>query len=222
MPARHCLQLAELHYRAGMLQGSYAGQTDNYCISQLANPPTPQPMNVGGPDIYYPDYTLAWSDGKCINTTPVPSGRPTYTSMLACCKAAYGGQMSMACIQALPNPPTSAPTNLGEGVFYPDYNLPWPEGKCINTVPVPSGRPTYTTELACFKAVYGGQMSMACIKALPNPPTPSPTRVEPTVWYPNYSLAWTDGKCISTFPCLVAVRPTQPSLDAVMQHMVDR
>ena len=105
-------------------KAAYAGQMDNYCISQLANPPTPQPTNVGGPDIYYPDYTLAWSDGKCINTTPVPSGRPTYTSMLACCKAAYGGQMSMACIQALPNPPTGAPTNLGEGVFYPDYNLP--------------------------------------------------------------------------------------------------
>jgi hypothetical protein len=59
----------------------------------LANPPTPQPTNVGGPDIYYPDFTLAWPEGKCINTTPVPSGRLTYTSMLACCKAAYGGQM---------------------------------------------------------------------------------------------------------------------------------
>ena len=63
-------------------KAAYAGQTDNYCISQLANPPTPQPTNVGGPDIYYPDFTLAWSEGKCINTTPVPSGRLTYTSML--------------------------------------------------------------------------------------------------------------------------------------------
>jgi surface protein len=181
-------------------KGAYGGQVSNYCISQLANPPTTQPTKIGGPDVYYPDYTVTWSEGICINTTPVPSGRPTYNSMLACCKAAYGGQMSMACIQALPTPPTGAPTILGGGVFYPDYSLPWPEGKCINTVPVPNGRPAYTTELACCKGAYGGQMSMTCIKDLPNPPTPIPTKVNPTVWYPDYSLAWTDGKCITTVP----------------------
>ena len=181
-------------------KGAYGGQVSNYCISQLANPPTTEPTNLGGPNIYYPDYTVTWSEGICINTTPVPSGRPTYNSMLACCKAAYGGQMSMACIQALPTPPTGAPTILGGGVFYPDYSLPWPEGKCINTVPVPNGRPAYTTELACCKGAYGGQMSMTCIKDLPNPPTPIPTKVNPTVWYPDYSLAWTVGKCITTVP----------------------
>jgi len=181
-------------------KAAYAGQTDNYCISHLANPPTQHPTKLGGPDVYYPDYTLDWSDGKCINTTPVPSGRLTYTSMLGCCKAAYGGQMSMKCIQSLPNPPTGAPTKVGGGVFYPDYSLPWPEGKCINTTPVPSGRPTYTTMLACCKGAYGGQMSNACINALPNPPTPSPTKVSPTVWYPDYTLGWPDGKCITTVP----------------------
>ena len=92
-------------------KAAYAGQTDNYCISQLANPPTPQPTNVGGLDIFYPDYTLAWSEGKCINTTPVPSGRPTYTSMLACCKAAYGGQMSMRASKPFqPHPPALLPS----------------------------------------------------------------------------------------------------------------
>ena len=186
---------------------AYGGQVSNYCISQMANPPTPQPTNIGGPDAYYPDYTLTWSEGKCINTTPVPSGRPTYTSMLACCKAAYGAQVSMACIQALPTPPTGAPTMLGSGVFYPDYSLPWTEGKCINSVPVPNGRPAYTTELACCKEAYGGQMSMACIKDLPNPPTPIPTKVNPTVWYPDYSLAWAVGKCITTVP-VPSGRPT--------------
>jgi hypothetical protein len=153
--------------------------------------------HLGGADIYYPDYTLEWSEGKCINATPVPSGRPIYTSMLACCRAAYGGQLSMKCTQALPNPPTSAPTKLGGGVYYPDFSLPWPEGKCINTAPVPNSRPTYSSMLSCCKATYSGQMSNACLNALPNPLTPSPTN---TVWYPNYKIAWPEGKCISSLP----------------------
>ena len=107
---------------------------------------------------------------------PVPSGRPTYTSMLACCKAAYGGQTSNKCIASLPNPPTAAPTKVSPDVYYPDYSLAWTAGKCINTLPIPSGRPTYTSELACCKAAYAGQVSNACVADLPNPPTKAPTK----------------------------------------------
>jgi len=204
-------------------QTAFAGQVSNYCVSQLANPPTLAPTKTGGPDAYYPDYSLPWPTGKCINTVPVPSGYPTYSTMLACCKAAYGGQTSNTCIGALPSPPTTAPTptaaptKAGEGTYYPDYSLAWPSGVCISTLPVPSGRPTYSSMLACCKGAYGGQTSGACIAALPNPPTTAPTPTgAPTkagegTYYPDYSLAWTAGVCISTLP-VPSGRPTYSSM----------
>jgi hypothetical protein len=197
-------------------KGAYPGQQSNFCISQLANPPTNAPTPTSAPTklgegTYYPDYTLAWTSGICINTTPIPSGRPTYSSMLACCKAAYSGQLSGACIAALPNKPTSAPTKVGEGTFYPDYTLPWPEGKCISTTPIPSGRPTYSSMLACCKAAYLGQLSGACFAALPNKPTSAPTKVGEGTFYPDYTLPWPEGKCISTTP-IPSGRPTYSSM----------
>lgn len=143
---------------------AYAGQWSQACVNAAAaasgnNPSSTQPL-------YYPDYSKAWDDGKCINLAPIPSGRPTYSTMLACCKAAYDNQQSKTCIQALPSPPTSSPTKVGgPDIYYPDYSLPWPEGKCINTVPVPSGRTTYTTKLACCAGAYAGQSSRACVIA---------------------------------------------------------
>jgi hypothetical protein len=165
-------------------QAEYSRQESGFCLSQLDNPPTQHPTKIGGPDIWYPDYSLNWSDGKCINTVPVPSGRPTYITQLACCKGAYGGQSNSACINALVNPPTPSPTKLGgPDIWYPDYSLDWSDGKCINTVPVPSGRQTYITQLACCKGAYGGQSNSACINALVNPPTPSPTKIGgPDIW----------------------------------------
>jgi hypothetical protein len=205
-------------------KGAYPGQESNYCISQLANPPTSAPTPTAAPTklgegTYYPDYTMPWTTGICINSTPIPSGRPTYSSMLACCKGAYGGQTTGACIAALPNKPTSAPTSTaaptptaaptkaGEGTYYPDYSLAWSVGKCINTTPIPSGRPTYSSMLACCKGAYGGQTSNFCISQLPNPPTAAPTKYSPPLYYPDYSLAWTAGKCINTLP-VPSGRPT--------------
>ncbi|KAL7438353.1 hypothetical protein ACHAXH_005877, partial [Discostella pseudostelligera] len=151
---------------------------------------------------YYPNYDLAWTEGVCINTKPVPSGRPVYATQIACCKGAYGGQASNACIKNLATPPTMAPTNPGaEGTdFYPNYDLPWTEGKCLNTKPVPSGRPVYATNLACCKGAYGGQASQVCIRSLLNPPTSAPTKPGGGSYYPDYSLAWSEGKCINTEP----------------------
>ena len=64
-------------------------------MSQLESPPTTSPTNTGNTgSLYYPDYETPWSDAGCVNVLPVPSGRPTYTSQLACCKGAYGGQVS--------------------------------------------------------------------------------------------------------------------------------
>ena len=189
---------------------AYAGQTSNFCISQMANPPTSSPTKTGGPDAFYADYTLPWPEGECINAVPVPSGRQVYSTQLACCKEAYAGQVSNACLRGLATPPTTAPTKAGAAGtdYYPDYSLAWPEGKCINTQPIPSGRPTYTSQLACCKAAYGGQVSNACIKDLANPPTSSPTKVGgPDAYYADYSLPWPEGICINTVP-VPSGRPT--------------
>lgn len=75
-------------------KGAYTGQISGYCLSQLPQPPTQSPTDTGGLDVYYPDYATPWNDAGCINARPLPSGRPTYSTMLACCKGAYAGQMS--------------------------------------------------------------------------------------------------------------------------------
>ena len=81
--------MPELLHQSNIL---YAGK----CISMLPSPPTMSPTETGGLDVYYPDYTNqpSWAEGFCINTRPMPSGRPTFDTMLACCIGAYGGQMS--------------------------------------------------------------------------------------------------------------------------------
>lgn len=75
-------------------RNAYRGQMSGYCLSTLPNPPTQAPTGSGGLDVYYPLYEEAWSDGYCVNTSPMPSGRPAYTSQLHCCKQAYRGQIS--------------------------------------------------------------------------------------------------------------------------------
>ena len=46
----------------------------------------------------------------CKNTTPLPPHATLfYATQLACCKGAYSGQISNACIKGLPSPPTKLP-----------------------------------------------------------------------------------------------------------------
>jgi len=193
-------------------KGAYGGQVSGACLSTLPSPPTSSPTTAGGLDVWYPDYDTSWAIAGCINDRPMPSGRPTYSTRLACCKGAYGGQVSGACLSELPNPPTTSPTSVGGlDVWYPDYATAWSVAGCINDRPLPSGRPTYSTMLACCKGAYGGQVSGACLSELPNPPTTSPTSSNGlTVWYPDYSLAWPSGICINDSP-LPSGRPTYSS-----------
>lgn len=208
-------------------------------------------------DVYYPDYTPVWDEGRCINTHSLPAGRPTYSTLVACCKAIYSLQPSGErpllpltlsimsncelipnivwnnyilliagkCLSGLtsppsmgrtdtvtadvttslteiPNPPTmsstdtsgDAPTFLSElpnpvtmspaynsgddptlteppnhlatspsdirllDVYYADFAPIWNEGRCINARPLPVGRLTYSTLIACCKAVYSNQV----------------------------------------------------------------
>ncbi|EJK65095.1 hypothetical protein THAOC_14098, partial [Thalassiosira oceanica] len=195
-------------------KGAYAGQMSGACLSQLESPPTTSPTNTGNTgSLFYPDYSTAWPEAGCVNVLPVPSGRPTYTSHVACCKGSYGGQITGVCLSQLDSPPTTSPTSSGGlDVYYPDYKTAWEKAACVNTRPMPSGRPVYSTMLACCKGAYAGQMSGYCLSQLEAPPTTSPTTSDATAdfWYPDYDTAWRDARCLNSLPLpfLPGRRPT--------------
>mmetsp|Transcript_34030 Transcript_34030/g.71596 ORF Transcript_34030/g.71596 Transcript_34030/m.71596 type:complete len:421 (+) Transcript_34030:124-1386(+) len=203
-------------------KGAYMGQTSGHCLATLPSPPTMAPTESGGLDVYYPDYGRTWAEGMCINTRPLPSGRPTYSTMLSCCKGAYGGQMSGKCISQLPSPPTSSPTNSDYEVdfWYPQYEQSWSDATCSNKLPLPfnpGDRPTYSTMLSCCKGAYGGQMSGACLAALPSPPTMAPTDTGGyDFWYPDYGTPWSSATCKNErpLPFLPGGRPTYSTMIA--------
>ncbi|KAL7530418.1 hypothetical protein ACHAXR_010990 [Thalassiosira sp. AJA248-18] len=152
---------------------------------------------------WHPTYIAGWANGYCRKTVDCDS--PGYSTELACCRAAYAGQVSGYCLLQLPNPPTVSPTDDGAGgldVYYPDYNQEWAEGQCVNTRPMPSGRPTYLTMLACCKAAYRGQMSGKCLSMLPSRPTTTPTNSDYEVdfWYPRYEENWAESGCSNKLP----------------------
>ena len=197
----------------------YGGQTGGACSTAAI--PTANPNNGK----FYADYATAWPDAGCKSTVPHPiSAAVFYATQLECCKAAFGGQMSGACIKGLPNPPTLIPTTVttvagqGEG-WYADYNMAWSIAGCKNTLPLPNHAIiVYTTQLKCCKGAYGGQVSNACIKGLPNPPTSKPTIAPTTVapstkspttigiggqgggWYADYVTPWLNAGCKNTTP----------------------
>lgn len=175
-------------------KGAYAGQPANSCINGLAVAPTAAPTTTGGVGgKWYADYGTAWSNAGCKSSTPYPVYASTFfDSQLLCCKGAFGGQSSNACVKGLPSPPTSTPTVApttsapttkspttvaGQGGgWYADYGTAWPTAGCKNTLPLPVYATTfYSSQLECCKGAYGGQTSEACIKGLPSPPTSTPT-----------------------------------------------
>ena len=67
------------------------------CLSTLPNPPTGSPTRSGGLEVYYPDYSVRFPEGICINDAPLPNGRVIYPTKEQCCAGAYAGQSSLAC-----------------------------------------------------------------------------------------------------------------------------
>ena len=148
----------------------FGGQTGGLCAAAAA----------GGGTKWYADYGTAWPTAGCKSSTPYPVYASTlYDTQLDCCKAAYAGQTSGACVGQLPSPPTTSPTAAGAAGsdWYADYATSWSVAGCKNTLPRPNyAIVLYATELECCKAAYGGQVSEACVQGLPNPPTKSPSR----------------------------------------------
>jgi len=168
--------------------------------------------------VYYPDFvTHPWSEGYCVNTGPIPSGRPAYPSMLDCCKGVYGGQVSGACLSKLDSPlaMSSTPTVGVADFYYADYSVSWNVATCKNDLPLPfapGGRVTYSSMLECCNSAYGTQTSGKCLGALESPPTMSPTTSgELDVYYPDITTPWSDAYCINTRP-MPSGRPAFPSL----------
>ena len=174
-------------------KGQYGGQTSGACLAGLPAPPTNAPTNAAGAAAakWYADYATPWPSAGCKSETPYPIyATYFYDSELACCKGAYGGQDSGACLGGLPNPPTKVPTALptlkptsaagAGGQWYADYGTVWSIAGCKNTLPLPIYTiVTYGSQLECCKSAYAGQMSNACVQGLPNPPTKAPT-AQPT------------------------------------------
>jgi len=50
--------------------------------------------------------------------------------------------------------------------WYPDYNGDYAKGKCINELPLPTGRPNYSSGEGCCQASYGNQASGFCLSSL--------------------------------------------------------
>jgi hypothetical protein len=152
----------------------YGGQTGGLCTAINAA------STGSGGTKWYADYGTAWPTAGCKSDTPYPIYASTfYDTELDCCKGAYAGQSSGACLGQLASPPTTSPTATGASGtdWYADYGTSWSVAGCKNTLPRPTyAIQLYATELECCKAAYGGQTSEACIQELPNPPTKSPSK----------------------------------------------
>jgi hypothetical protein len=178
----------------------YYGGTGGECTTLL-----PGASSAGGTN-WYADYGTAWAMAGCKSETPYPIYASTfYDTQLACCKAAYAGQSSGACIKGLASPPTSSPTKPGDfGTdWYADYATSWAIAGCKNTLPRPNyAIQLYKTEQECCKAAYGGQATEACVQGLPNPPTKKPSMTptnRPTKSTPP--MASTPPTTSSPIPC---------------------
>ena len=155
---------------------AFGGQVSGACKVGFANPSTTTTK-------WYADYGTPWGIAGCKAAFPYPSYATTFfDSQLDCCKGAYTGQTSGACLTGLATPPTMAPTSAAGagGQWYADYGTAWSIAGCKNTLPLPIyAIVTYSSQLECCKAAYGGQTSNACVQRLPNPPTNAPT-AQPT------------------------------------------
>ncbi len=61
----------------------------------------------------------------------------------------YVGQTSGYCLQQLPSPPTTSPTDAGGlDVYYADCDTAWIEAGCTNKRPMPKWWPMYSTMVA--------------------------------------------------------------------------
>ena len=188
-------------------QAAYGGQISGACIKGLPTPPTFSPTTAeGAAGKWYAEQGPAWSNGGCTNTIPYPIYATVFfDTQLSCCKGAFGGQMSGACIKGLANPPTAAPTTTGGvgGKWYADYDTSWPKAGCKNTTPYPIYAGTfYDSQLLCCKGAFAGQPDNACLKGLANPPTAAPTNVVDLDggWYADYSTSWPNAGCTNALP----------------------
>ncbi|KAL3782524.1 hypothetical protein ACHAW5_010895, partial [Stephanodiscus triporus] len=208
-------------------KAAFANQGSGACYGGLPDPPTDSPTSsptdsptesptpvptkspvkpaptTGTADFWYPDYSVAWSEGGCSNALPLPyaniGDRPNYPTQLECCKAAFANQGSGACYGGLPDPPTDSPTSsptdsptesptpvTGAAVpwcwvnnqpppakYHPVYSAGWSDGFCEFSSDCNS--PGYDTQLECCNAAFANQGSGACYGGLPDPPTDSPT-----------------------------------------------
>jgi hypothetical protein len=155
----------------------YGEQTSKVCLNSLpeGERPTTSPTSEGG-GLWYPDYSLGWNDGKCINKGPPPNGVTVFFFQLDCCLEVYGEQTSGACLADLPNPPTASPAG-DDSPFFPIWTV-WESGVCDNDPAKLTHKsiPLYDTQEECCRAWFKNQLSGACLKFDPTYGSRSPTQ----------------------------------------------
>jgi hypothetical protein len=139
--------------------GAFAGQMSGACISKLVSPPTSKPTTIGeAGGGWYADYGTAWLIAGCKNSLP----RPIYTIVvydteLECCRAAYGGQSTDACVQGLPNPPTKKPTSAPTRKPTRSPSKAPTKKPTASPTKAPTGTPTWAPTSAPVCPVVGGK-----------------------------------------------------------------
>ena len=85
--------------------------------------------------------------------------------------------MCGTCLAALPNPPTTAPSDSSGGSWTANRDMDYQFATCqqIGRIAIPGSRTEYDTLLECCKGAYAMQASGACLSGLPSPPTQNPT-----------------------------------------------
>ena len=131
--------------------------------------PTLSLANKENTNKWYPVYGHDFNQGTCSSTASVPNGIISFYSQIECCKRAFAGQSSGACMFSLP-------TSISKSIkveWYPVYN----DHTCIistTTSPRPHGVPGYETQLDCCIAEYRHGRDgdpTKCFASMPNPPT---------------------------------------------------
>ena len=194
------------------------------------------------PVLWHRDLTKTWSAGTCINVADCDS--PGFQTQLECCKGAFAGQTSNACLKGLPNPPTPLPTSLStkspshlptstptksptainpnQGKWYADYGTVWINAGCRNTLPHPNYATHYfESQEECCNFAYAGQTSGACLNGLrsksPIMPTTNIPSASPVTSKPTSSEPTSSPSTNTPTASPVTSKPTssKPTLEPI-------
>ena len=174
-------------------QAAYGSQSSGLCLSSLSGAQST------------PSSTIATSTSTEATPAITSTTITTLTSMMTSSTTIPEDtttQMTTTTVATTTTAVTSSQVTTTESSissrWYPDYNNDYALGKCINELPIPSGRPNYDSGLECCQAAYGQQASGVCKTMFPEPGSSSAALIDR--WYPDYNSDYALGKCNNEAP----------------------